>query len=343
HVDFLAHQLDVPGSVGHAAVEDAADHAVVTQDDLLVNSALGVMQRDLLIRRIGGSERAGGENINARYLQAGEDRRRNIDVRAAGKPRAANARLIPDRRHQPEDLTVMLDALADRVDVAIARRHVVADDDTAIDVEFGGLRQRDVRPNADGQYDEVRLDAASVGEHDRLGTIGAGDLFGLGVGVNGNAAAFELAAQQRGSGDIKLALHQRRHQMNDRNREAAALEAPRRLKAEQAAADDDRAAARCRGADHGLDVGNIAKCPDIRQSETRDRWRQRFRSRGQKQLVVDEGLAIREHGLPRRAIDGCDGIAGDQTNAALAVPAPRIDDDLFERLVARQDRRQQNP
>ena len=51
HVGFVAHQLDVPGSVGHTAVEDAAGNAVVAQDDLLIHSALGVVQRDFLIRR----------------------------------------------------------------------------------------------------------------------------------------------------------------------------------------------------------------------------------------------------------------------------------------------------
>ena len=79
NVGLVAHQLHVPRTIGDAAVEDAADDFIVTQNHLLVEAALGVVQRDLLIGLVGGSERTRREHVNAGYLEAGEDRRRHVD------------------------------------------------------------------------------------------------------------------------------------------------------------------------------------------------------------------------------------------------------------------------
>jgi hypothetical protein len=109
-------------------VEDAADHPVVAQDHLLVDAAPGVVQRDFLVGVVGCGERACGKHVDAGDLEAGEDRRRDIDrLVVARQPRAAHPGLLPDRRDKAKDLTVMLDAFANRVDVRIAGAHVVAD------------------------------------------------------------------------------------------------------------------------------------------------------------------------------------------------------------------------
>ncbi len=56
HVGLVAHQLHVPRAVLDAAIEHAADDFVVAQDDFLVETALGIVQRDLFIGLIGGGK-----------------------------------------------------------------------------------------------------------------------------------------------------------------------------------------------------------------------------------------------------------------------------------------------
>ena len=59
--------------------------------------------------------------------------------------------------------------------------------------------------------------------------------------------------------------------MEHRDVHAARCETGRRLKAEQAAADDDRLVARLRGNQHGVDVVKIAIGQHAGQVMTRDR------------------------------------------------------------------------
>jgi hypothetical protein len=194
------------------AVEHGPDDLVVAQHHLFVHAALGIVQRDLVIVLVGRSERAGREHVDAGDLQAGEDRRRHIDRGGvAGKPSAAHRGLLPDRRHQAEDLAVMLDAFADRVDVGIAGAHVVADQDAAIDVELGNAGQIDIGPDADRQHDEIGRDLASVGEDDAFGPAGPEDLFGLAVRKKRDAPGVEIAAQPLAGRRVELPLHQGRH------------------------------------------------------------------------------------------------------------------------------------
>ena len=139
----------------------------------------------------------------------------------------------------------MLDAFADGVDIRIAGAHVVADQDAAVDRRARRARARSIlgrMPIASTTRSAGNL--AAVGEQYRLGPLGAEDLLGLAVGEEGDAARVEVAPQQFAGGGVELALHQRRHQMHDRDRHAAALQSPRRFEAEQPAADHHRAPAR---------------------------------------------------------------------------------------------------
>ena len=130
--------------------------------------------------------------------------------------------------------------------------------------------------------------------------------------------------------------------MHERDRHAAPLQSPRRFEAEQAAADDHRAPVALCGADHRLDIGDVAEGAHIGQSEAGNRRRQRLRPGGQQQFVVGDGSPVGERDVTRGAIDRRRAASGNQANAVLVVPAPRIDDDFVERLVARQHRRQQD-
>lgn len=122
--------------------------------------------------------------------------------------------------------------------------------------------------------------------------------------------------------------------MNERDRHAAPLEAPRRFEAEQSAADHDGAALGLRRFDHGLDVGNVSKGAHIGQAEADNRRHHRLRTGGEQQFVVRHGTTVIVHDLPRRAVDRHGAGAEHQANTAFGVPARLVDDDLVKRLVA---------
>ena len=204
----------------------------------------------------------------------------------------------------------------------------------------GGARQVDVRPDADGEHHQIGGDGAAIGELHALGALGAEDLFGLAVGEEGDAAPVEIALQELSGGGVELALHQRRHQMHQRDRHAALLEAPGGFEPEQAAADHHGAFAGARGREHLVDIGDVAEGADARQAEARDRRRQRPRAGRDQQPVVGDAEAARGGDGLRLAVDVRDRVAGDQANAVRVVPLAGIDDDLVEALVAGEHARQ---
>ncbi len=142
--------------------------------------------------------------------------------------------------------------------------------------------------------------------------------------------------QQRSGGGIELTLHQRRHQMHERDRHAAPLQSPRRFEAKEAAADDHRAPRSFCGADHRLDIGDVAEGADVGQPKAGDRRRHRLRPGSQQQFVVGNDTSVGECNFTPVAIDRRRTVSGNQANPMLVVPALRIDDDFIERLVARQ-------
>ena len=94
----------------------------------------------------------------------------------------------------------MLDAFADRIDVRVARRHVVADHDAAVDFEIGGTREFDVGPDPDRQHNEISRDPAAVCQQHRLGPLAAKDFLGLRVREEGNAAGLQIEFEAFQSG-----------------------------------------------------------------------------------------------------------------------------------------------
>ena len=114
---------------------------------------------------------------------------------------------------------------------------------------------------------------------------------GLAVGEEGDAAPVEIALQQLAGGRVELALHQRGHQMDDRDRHAALLQAPGRFEAQQPAADHDRALVGTCRCQHLVDIGDIAEGADAGQAEAGDRRRQGPRAGGDQQPVIRHGEA----------------------------------------------------
>ena len=180
------------------------------------------MERDLLAALVVGSECSGRKYVDACDLEAGEYGRRNVgNCGISGKPRTAHSCLFPYRRDQAEDPAVMLDAFADRVDIRIARRHVVADQNPAVDIELGRACQIDIRLDTDCQHDKIGRDASAIGEADGFRPVVADNFFGLAIDEECDAAGIEIAAQQFAGGGVELALHEGRHQMDHRDRHPA--------------------------------------------------------------------------------------------------------------------------
>ena len=156
----------------------------------------------------------------------------------------------------------MRDAFADRVDARVERLHRVVDDDAAVAMQAGGLRELDVGPDADRHHDEV-APAASRRPARRTA-----------------ATRPDLAGDER----LRLRLEPEREALAPRATAAAgrrrvrsswrsishgircttvtsmprALQPVRGLEPEQAAADDDRVACARRRVDHRLGVGDVA-------------------------------------------------------------------------------------
>ena len=153
----------------------------------------------------------------------------------------------------------MLHAFADGEDAPVIGLHRVGHDDAALAMHAGALREFDVGLDADSHDDEVGIDDAAVGEahagHLRL----ANNLLRLRRHLEFQAARFERRAQQTARSRIELPLHQRVHQMHDRDIHAAPQEAIRGLEAQQAAADDHGLLVFRGGVDHAVDIGNVAE------------------------------------------------------------------------------------
>ncbi len=82
-------------------------------------------------------------------------------------------------------------------------------------------------------------DDTAIFQLDALDLFGAEDLLSVGLGDDVNAAFGERLFQEIGGSRIELALHDRRHQVDDGDIHTLPLKAIGRLKAEQAGADDD--------------------------------------------------------------------------------------------------------
>ena len=76
--------------------------------------------------------------------------------------------------------------------------------------------------------------------------------------------------QQPAGGFIQLAFHQRGHQMHDRDRHAAPLQAPGGFQPQQAAADDHGALIGSGSIDHRVHIADIAEGADTGQVEAGD-------------------------------------------------------------------------
>src|SRR6185503_10044299 len=112
----VAHELEVPRAVDGVAVQHGALELVALHDELLVNTARGVLEHELLGSRA-AREIAGREEVDARDLEL----RRGLRARVAadaelGEMIRDDLRLLEQRCDQAVTCATMLHALAERID-----------------------------------------------------------------------------------------------------------------------------------------------------------------------------------------------------------------------------------
>ena len=122
-----------------------------------------------------------------------------------------------------------------------------------------------VRADADRHHDEVGRDLAAVLEPDARDPVLADDRVGVGLRDDLDAARLDRLLEQIAGRRVELALHQRRHQVEDGHRPCRAGEARGRFEPEQAAADHHGAAAAAPRREHPLDVVEVAEGDDAGQ------------------------------------------------------------------------------
>ena len=148
--------------------------------------------------------------------------------------------------------------------------------------------------------------------------------------------------QQAGGNGVKLALHQPARKMHDRDVHAACLQAIGGFQAEESAADDHRVAVGGCRLDHFVGVLDIPVRNDAGQVFARDRKDEgNGPCRKQESVIGLDNAAGGLHGA-RLAVDAGDGLAQVQPDIVGGIPVQIVEDDLLQRLFARQDRRQQD-
>ena len=343
YVGAVAQQVEIPAAVDRVAVEHGAADAVAFEHELLVDAAAGVLNDDLLGPLV-AEEVAGREHVDAGHLEARRgDRALVAGVAELRQVIGADLRLLEQRRHQAIGAPAALRAFADRIDARIVGLHRVVDDDAALAMQPGTARQRDIGADADRHDDQVGRNHRAVLEADRLDAGVAKNGFRLRAGAEDEAARLERSAQQARRGSIELALHQRVHQMEHGDGHPLLHQAVRGFEAQQAAADDDRVLARARRVQHRFDIGDRAEGEHARQILARDRQHDRIGTGHQQKAIVGRPRSIRRNDAAPPPVDLDDLLAFAQRDAVVGVPCLVVQHDFRERLLAGEDRREQNP
>ena len=161
----------------------------------------------------------------------------------------------------------------------------------------------------------VGRDHRAVGQLDAFDPALADDRLGVGLGDDLDAARFDRPLQQIAGGRVELALHQRRHDVQDGDVHVAHAKPGRRFEPEQSAADDHGLGPRLRGEQHGVDVVEVAIGQDARQIVAGHRQDEGNRAGGDDELVVGRGDAVVGGDGLGRAVDRDDLVALVQRDA----------------------------
>ena len=168
----------------------------------------------------------------------------------------------------------------------------------------------------------------------------AQDRMGVRLAAHGDAAILERLLQQVAGRGIELALHQGRHEMENRDLHALGLQARRRLEPEQAAADDDGMPALPGRFEHLVDVVEVAVGDHARQGRAGDRHHEGHRAGGDEEPVVVRRRSVRCGHTLAGAVDLDDLLAAMKRDAVRLVPGIVVDQDVLIGLFAGEDGRE---
>ncbi|MDT4840529.1 hypothetical protein FQZ97_743550 [compost metagenome] len=345
----FAQQLEVPTAVHRVAIQAGAHQLVALDHQLLVDAARGVAHHDLF-GVVTAGEVACAEEVDAGDLELGRGERAGVAADAElGQVRGQHLALFEQRRHQAVGDAAVRRALAHRVDARVGHGlHGVAHHDALVHVQAHALGQRRVGPDAHGHHQQVGRQLGAVLEADRLdaAVFTAHQLLRLCADQELHAALFQRLLQQLARHVVELALHQPGRHVHHAHRHAALHQAVGRFQAEQATADDDRVLVFRGRVDHGLRVGDVAVGQHACQVLAGQRQHEGVGAGGHDQAVVGrlDHVAVRIRGA-HHALDAVHlghGLARVQGHAVLGVPGPVVEDDLVQRLLTGEHRREQD-
>src|SRR5690606_33786208 len=149
-VATFGHELEVPWTVLHIAIQHGASDAVLLDHDALVDAAFRVPQHERFARR-SAEKVASREQIDARDLELRRDERAGVASDAELREmRGAYVRLLEQRRDKAVGAIAVLHAFADRVDARIEGLHRVVHEHAPIAAQTRRFREIDVWANAGG-------------------------------------------------------------------------------------------------------------------------------------------------------------------------------------------------
>ncbi|CAM5677267.1 hypothetical protein SPURM210S_01669 [Streptomyces purpurascens] len=237
--------------------------------------------------------------------------------RVTGQRLRERVGLLERRGGEAVEHTVVLGAVADRVDVRVGGAQLVVDDDTLADVESGGLRE--THPGADtaGDDHQVGVERVPVGHLHRADRAAdAAHVPYAALGVHFHAQVGQVPLDELGGGRVELALHEPLGLLGEHDLGAAQGERPGRGDPEEPAADDDRTCSRpdrlgqSQAVVHGPEGVHALGQLVVLGEQPAQRRQYGVGTGGQHQPVVCDHRTVRARDGPPVAVDAGDPAAG---------------------------------
>nr|KGD10729.1 putative nitrite reductase (NAD(P)H), large subunit [Burkholderia pseudomallei] len=307
-LDAVQHHLQQRAVVGRVAHHHRAEQCLPAfgHDELLVDAAALVGE---LVRAAAGRPAvrvADARDVDAHQLELRAQVRAGERALAARELPRDDARHVVAGRDEAEGLAVPCRALADRVDILIARAAALVDRDAAAraDLEPACAGDLVARPDAGGEHDHVGIEMRAVGErHPVRARLAVDDLERVLARVHLHAERLDLLAQHPAAALVDLHGHQPRRELDHVRGEPHVAQRLRAFEPEQPAADDDaRVRARAAGP-HRLEILDRPVDEAAGALAAGHVRHERRRAGGEHELVVRERLARRQRDRARGAVD----------------------------------------
>ena len=215
-----------------------ADDFSVPDNGLAVHTLYRVCADDLLATFIPAVGVARRHQIHARDLERSRSPRALVNLFTFTKNRVHHdPDLFESRGDEPDELAVILRALADGVDVLHVRLHVFVHQDADVDLDARSLGGPRIRGDAGADYDHIRVEFLAILEAHALDFAVAQNLFGIRLNFYADAYFFDLVPEHPAGRGVQLLVHQVSGTVQYRYLGVVRRETIRRLQPEQAAPD----------------------------------------------------------------------------------------------------------